>query len=99
MAQELSNPEIRKLKGMAQKMEASLKIGKQGLSPGFIKTLDEELNRHELVKLKFVEFKEEKKTLAPQLAEKTGAHLVTLLGNVAVLFRRNPDPQKQVIKF
>ena len=70
-----------------------------GLSPGFIKTVDEELTRHELVKIKFVEFKEQKKELAPQLAEKTGAHLVTLLGNVTVLYRQNSEPEKRKIKF
>ncbi len=97
--EELTNPQIRKLKGTAQRMDPSLKVGKQGLSEPFLKSLDEELNRHELVKVKFAEFKEQKKQLAPQLAEKTNSHLITLVGNVAVLFRRNPDPQKQKIQF
>ncbi len=97
--EELSNPQIRKLKALAQRMDPSLKIGKQGLSDAFIKSLDQELDRHELVKVKFAEFKEQKKELAQQLAEKTGAYLVTLLGNVAVLFRRQADPQKQRIQF
>ena len=97
--EELNNAQIRKLKGLAQRMDASLKVGKQGLSEGFIKSLDEELSRHELVKVKFTEFKEQKKDLAPQLAEKTRSHLVTLLGNVAVLFRRQPDEAKQKIQF
>jgi RNA-binding protein len=90
---------MRKLKALAQRMDASLKIGKHGLSDAFIKSLDEELTRHELVKVKFAEFKEQKKELAPQLAAKTSAHLVTQLGNVAVLFRRNSDPQKQRVQF
>jgi RNA-binding protein len=97
--EELNNAQIRKLKGMAQRMDASLKVGKQGLSDGFIKTLNEELDRHELVKLKFVEFKDQRKELAPQLAEKTHSHLVILLGNVVVLYRPNPDESKQKIKF
>ena len=97
--EELSNPQTRKLKGLAQRMDASLKVGKLGLSDAFLKSLDEELNRHELVKVKFAEFKEQRKELAPQLAVKTQAHLVTLVGNVAVLFRRNSDPEKQRIQF
>ena len=97
--EELTNPQIRKLKGLAQHMDASLKVGKQGLSEPFIKSLDLELSRHELVKVKFSEFKDQKKELAPQLAQKTGSHLVTLLGNVAVLFRRNSDPERQKIQF
>ena len=97
--EELTNPQIRKLKSLAQRMDASLKVGKQGLSEPFLRSLDEELTRHELVKVKFAEFKEQKKELAPQLAQKTGSHLITLLGNVAVLFRRNSDPAKQKVQF
>ena len=95
----LNNAQIRKLKGMAQRMEASLKVGKQGLSEGFIKTLDEELKRHELVKVKFAEFKEQRKEIAPQLAEKTQSHLIALVGNVVVLFRQNPEEDKRKITF
>lgn len=84
---------------MAQRMDASLKVGKQGLSEPFLKSLDEELARHELVKVKFAEFKEQKKELAPQLAGRTHSRLVMQVGNVVVLFRRNPEEAKQKIKF
>ena len=84
---------------MAQRMEASVKVGKQGLSDAFIKSLDEELARHELVKVKFAEFKEQKKELAPQLAERTHSRLVMQVGNVVVLFRRNAEEAKQKVKF
>jgi RNA-binding protein len=97
--EELNNAQIRKLKGMAQRMDASLKVGKQGLSDGFIRTLDEELTRHELVKVKFAEFKEQKKELAPQLAARTNSHLVTLVGNVAVIYRQNPNEGDRKIVF
>src|SRR5688500_13284428 len=97
--EELNNAQIRKLKGLAQRMDASLKVGKQGLSEGFIKTLDQELTRHELVKLKFAEFKEQRKELAPQLAERTQSHLIALVGNVVVLYRQNPEEDKRKITF
>ena len=71
-------------------MEASLKVGKAGLSDAFVRTVAEELSRHELVKVKFAEFKAEKKTLAPLLAEKTSSHLVMRVGNVMVLHRPKP---------
>lgn len=96
---ELSNPQIRKLKGMAQRLEPVVKVGKNGLTPALLKSLDEELKRHELVKVKFADLKEQRKQLAPELAEKTGAVLVALVGNVVVLFRRNEDVEKQVIQF
>jgi len=87
MLEPLTNSQIRKFKAAAQLMDATLKVGKAGLSDGFIRTVSEELNRHELVKIKFAEFKEEKKTLAPLLAEKTASHVIMRVGNVLVLHR------------
>lgn len=78
---------LRELKARAQRLEATLKVGKNGLSPAFIESLSTELDRHRLVKIKFTEFKDQKKTLAPQLAEATGAQLVMRVGNVAVYYR------------
>ena len=94
MLEPLTNSQIRKFKAAAQLMDASLKIGKAGLTDGFVRTVSAELERHGLVKIKFAEFKEEKKTLAPLLAEKTGSHLVMRVGNVMVLHRPKPAVDK-----
>ena len=91
----LNNAQICALKAQAQRMKATLKIGREGLSPQFLAALDEALNHHELVKVKFDEFKEQKKELAPQLAEKSGSHLVTRVGNVVVLYRPRPEEHSQ----
>jgi RNA-binding protein YhbY len=45
------------------------------------------------VKIRFADFKDEKKVLAPQLAEKTGSELIMRVGNVAVYYRAKPDEQ------
>src|SRR5882724_3543774 len=81
----LTNAKIRELKARAQLMKPTLKVGHDGLSEQFIAALDVALKQHELVKVKFSDFKEEKKTLSPQLAEKTGSELIMRVGNVAVL--------------
>ena len=91
----LTNAQIRRLKAQAQQLNATLKIGKEGLSPQFLAALDHELNHRGLVKVKFDEFKEQKKELAPQLAEKSRSHLVTRVGNVAVLYRPKPAEEKR----
>jgi RNA-binding protein len=91
MSPTLTNAEIRKLKAQAQRLEPTFKVGKAGLSEGFVKSIDEAFAHRELIKVKFVEFKEEKKTLAPELAEKTASQLIMRVGNVAVLYRRKPD--------
>ena len=90
----LTNAQIRDLKARAQRLKATLKIGKEGLSSSFLAVLDEVLKHHELVKVKFDQFKEQKKELAPQLAEKSGSHLVTRVGNVVVLYRPKPVVEK-----
>jgi len=91
----LSNPEIRRLKAAAQHLNATFKIGKAGLSAEFICSLDEALEHNELIKVKFDEFKEQRKELAPLLAEKTSSHLIMQVGHVAVLFRRKRETQAQ----
>jgi len=91
----LTNAQMRALKAQAQRLKATLKVGKEGLSPQFLAALDDALKRRELIKVKFDYFKEEKKELAPQLAEKTGSHLVTRVGNVVVLFRPKPIAEPQ----
>jgi RNA-binding protein len=89
MPEPLSNPQIRKLKGLAQRMEPTLTLGKAGLSDAFVQSLNVELERHELIKVKLAEFKDQRKTLAPQMAERASAHLIALVGHVVVLYRRN----------
>lgn len=86
----LSNAQIRDFKARAQRMKATLRVGKEGLTPQFLAAVDHALQHEELIKIKFDYFKDEKKELTPQLAEKTASQLVTRVGNVVVLFRRKP---------
>jgi RNA-binding protein len=95
MIEPLNNSQIRKFKAAAQHLEPILKIGKAGLSDGFIRSVEDALAQHELVKIKFVEFKDQKKELAPQLAEKTASHLIMRVGNVMVLHRPRPFVTEQ----
>lgn len=78
-------------------MDAVIKVGKQGLTPGFLKSVDEALNQHELIKVKFADLKDQKRVLSPQLAEQTQSTLITLIGNVLVLYRQQTDPAKRKV--
>jgi RNA-binding protein len=94
----LTNPQRRALIAQAQRLKAVLEVGKGGLSPQFLAALDQALRDQELVKIKFGQFKDQKKELSPILAEKSCSHLVTRVGNVVVLYRPKPDsnPQSEV---
>jgi RNA-binding protein len=86
------NPKLGDLKGAGQLLDAVLKVGKAGVTDTFIAALNQALDTQELVKIRFDEFKEEKKRLAPQIAEQTGSRLVMRVGNVAVYYRARTRP-------
>ena len=89
---ELTNRELSALKSRAQLLKPMLKVGKEGLSPAFLKAVDETLAHHDLVKVKFDEFKDKRKELGPQLAAGVSARIIMAVGHVVVLFRRKPEP-------
>ena len=93
----LTGAQVRHLKGLAQRLEPVLHIGKAGLSAEFLASADAALEQHELVKVKFAQHKEEKKALAPELADKTGSQLIQRVGNVAVIYRQNPNPERRKV--
>ena len=80
------------------RLRAKIFRERMGWEVSLLGGMEIELNRRELIKVKFCAFKDQKQELSRQLAERTKSHLVTRVGNVAVFFRRNPDPDKQNIK-
>jgi RNA-binding protein len=84
----LTGAQKRALKSRAQLLEAVIRIGQSGMTDAVLRSLDDALSLHELVKVRFADFKEERKTLAPQIAERTASALIQQVGNVAVFFRR-----------
>jgi RNA-binding protein len=85
------------LSSIAQTRDCLITLGKAGASPELTRRLAELLEKHELVKLRFGDFKEAKAETAAALAEATGSDLVRLIGNVAVFWKRNPDPEKRSV--
>lgn len=89
MAEPLTSAARRELRARAQRLDASVKLGRSGVTDTWLQALEKELALHQLVKVRFTDQKEERKRLAPEIAARTGSELVTLLGNVAVFFRAN----------
>ncbi len=86
------------LKKLIHAKKPVVMIGGNGVSEGVIKLVNEELDMKELIKIKFVEYKEMKKELFPQIADQVGAVAVDLIGNVGILYREQADPEKRKIK-
>ena len=94
----LKGPLLRTLKARAQRLDPLIRLGRNGPSGAFYAALDAALEQHELVKIKFEEFKEQKKALSPQIATRSGSHIVMRVGNVLVLYRPRPDPTNKDLK-
>jgi RNA-binding protein len=93
----LSGKQLRKLKSLAHHLKPIVFIGKLGVTDSLVEALDQALAAHELVKVKFIGFKDEKKALIEVVSERTGAAPVALVGNIATLYRQCDDPAKRRI--
>jgi RNA-binding protein len=85
------------LRGLAHALSPVVQVGKQGFTQGLAGNLHQALLDHELVKVRFVGHKEERKEIARQLAEATGSELAGQIGHVAIFYRPHPDPEKRTI--
>ena len=86
------------LGGLASKDAVVTHLGKGGLTQAFAAQLSLLLEHHELVKVKFVNFKDDKRTIADNLAMATKSEVVRLIGNTAIFYKQNPDPEKRAIE-
>ncbi|AEJ62082.1 protein of unknown function UPF0044 [Spirochaeta thermophila DSM 6578] len=80
---------------MAHDLDPAVYVGKAGLAEGVFRALDDALERNELVKVRFVAWKDEREDLARELAERLGALLVAVIGHVAVFYREASDPERR----
>ncbi len=86
------------LRGQGQKLDATLKIGKGGLTPAFFTELQKLLKAHELVKLRFLGAeREERETLCTQIADEGRCVCVGAVGHTALFYRQNPEPKERSV--
>lgn len=87
----------KKLKALAHDLHPVIQVGKKGLTEELFSATDKALLDHELIKIKFVGFKEEKHEIIDDLSEKTKCIVVAVIGHTAIFFRPNPDADKRKI--
>jgi len=95
---ELSTKQIAYLRGLGQRLEPIVHVGQAGLTDALLAGVNQALDGHELVKVKFHALKEQKKQLAPELAQRTASVLVQRVGHVVVLYRQQADPAKRKVQ-
>ncbi|MBN2652400.1 MAG: YhbY family RNA-binding protein [Spirochaetales bacterium] len=94
----MNKKQISYLKKYAQNLDPIVYIGKAGLSEHVISAVDAALNDHELVKIRFVDYKDAKSELSSQICDRVDSTLINLIGNTAVIFRQNQQQEKRKIR-
>lgn len=88
------------LRGLAHGLKPVVFVGQKGVTDALGKAINEALDTHELIKIKFIEFKEKahKTAISERIQSDTGAALAGLIGHTAIFYRAHKDPEKRKIQ-
>jgi RNA-binding protein len=97
--QQLTSSQAKYVRGLAHSLKPVVFVGQKGITAAVLESIHAALDTHELIKVKFVEFKDRrlKAACAAEVEQKTGSSLAGLIGHMAIFYRRQSDPQKRKI--
>lgn len=90
---ELSGAEKKKLRGQAQLLDAKVSIGKNGILPDTLKTLEIFFKKDALVKVRFAEGRAEMKAQIAEIENATRSVCVGHVGRTASFFKQTSSEQ------
>jgi RNA-binding protein len=95
----LSSPQKKYLRSLAHGLKPVVLIGQNGLTPAVMDSIEKALDTHELIKIKFNEFKEkaQKTALTASIQSAAECHLAGIIGHIAIVYRPHRDPEKRTI--
>ena len=94
--EKLSGKEKKYLRGLAHALSPVVLIGRNGYTDQVEAQIDEALTAHELIKIKFIDYIDEKKEIAAEIVK---FECCGSIGHTFIFFRRNEDPAKRKIEF
>ena len=92
---EFNSKQRKFLEKIAAELSPVVIIGGAGLTEGVEKMTDAQLESHELIKISFNDFKDEKVELTNSLAESCNATVVRIIGNKAILYRTAKENERR----
>lgn len=93
----LTSSQRKFLRGEAHHLDPLVLIGKHGVTDALISAANAALEAHELIKVKFNDFKEQRAALVRDIETRTNSELCGLIGNVGILYRQHPEAEKRKI--
>lgn len=93
----LTGKQARFLRGLGHHLNPTVMIGRSELSDAVLRTADEALNAHELIKVKLQEGCDlDRREVAAELAARTGAQVAQVLGKTFLLYREAEEKKIQL---
>ena len=93
----MTSKERAEFRAQANSLEPLFQIGKGGMSEALIEQTSDALRKRELIKLKVLleSAPESPREFADKLAQATGSEVIQVVGGSIVLYKENPDKDKE----
>lgn len=92
----LTNEQKKQYKSIGHHLKPVLIVAENGLTEGVQAELERALNDHELIKVQFRLTEREDRRALEELCAIGKCELVQTIGKMALVYRRNPKPNKQL---
>ncbi|MBO5236833.1 MAG: YhbY family RNA-binding protein [Spirochaetaceae bacterium] len=95
---ELNSKQRKYLEKESHNLSPVVIVGGAGVTEGLLKMVSTSIEAHELIKIKFNEFKDEKAELTNHICKETDSILVRIIGNVSILYRPKTEIANRVFE-
>jgi RNA-binding protein len=96
---ELTGKQKKRLRGLGQRLEAVVTVGKEGITDPVVKGVGDLLDKRELIKVRLTgPSGAARKEVGPALAQAADAACIAVIGRTVLLYRPNADlkPSKRI---
>lgn len=91
----LTERQKKQLRGLGHALKPTVMIGDSGVTESLYAEFESTIDHHELIKVKVrTGDRAARDAIISELCKKSGANLVQRIGNVALLYKQNPEKKK-----
>ncbi|MFZ2406499.1 MAG: ribosome assembly RNA-binding protein YhbY [Methylobacter sp.] len=87
----MNSADKKKLRAQAHSLKPVIMIGQSGLTAAVLAEVELALDSHELIKVRIRAERDDRKQISEKICAETGAELIQNIGQIAVIYRLNPD--------
>ena len=93
----LTQEQKKQFKSIGHHLKPIVTVADNGLTEGVLAELDRALHDHELIKIQLrLAERDDRKAIIDELCKKSSSILVQSIGKVALIYRKNPQPNKNL---